>query len=137
MARYVRRDSPGRLQRSLPHPWASDTLIRSATLLVLARGLHEQGDLDAVVDLELVEESGDMALDRRDGEVQRRGDLGVAVAEADGERDVALARAERRQSVAGILGAGAGVRVAGHQRDEPACDRGREHAVAGVDELDC
>src|SRR5215208_7283939 len=67
----------------------------SATLLVLARGLHEQGDLDAVVDLELVEESGDMALDRRDGEVQRRGDLGVAVAEADGERDVALARAER------------------------------------------
>ena len=54
----------------------------SATLLVLARGLHEQGDLDAVVDLELVEESGDMALDRRDGEVQRRGDLGVALAAA-------------------------------------------------------
>ena len=62
----------------------------SATLLVLARGLHEQGDLDAVVDLELVEESGDVGLDRGDGEVQRRGDLGVAVAEADGERDVEL-----------------------------------------------
>ena len=63
-----------------------------ARALVLARGLHEQGDLDAVVDLELVEQPGDMALDRRDGEVQRRGDLGVALAAADGERDVALAR---------------------------------------------
>src|SRR3954465_12018466 len=92
-----------------PWPWLT---------LVLARDLHEQGDLDAVVDLELVEETGDMALDRRDGEVQRRGDLGVAVAEADGERDVALAWTERRQSVAGMLAAGAGVRVAGHHRDE-------------------
>ncbi|MEA2445401.1 MAG: hypothetical protein QOJ12_2693, partial [Thermoleophilales bacterium] len=46
-----------------------------------------------------------MALDRRDREVERRGDLGVAVAEADGQGDVALARAERRQSIAGMLGA--------------------------------
>src|SRR3954454_13989453 len=65
----------------------------SAALLALPRRLHEQGDLDAVVDLELVEETGDMALDRGDGEVQSRGDLGVAVAAPDGERDVALARA--------------------------------------------
>ena len=52
--------------------------------LVLARGLHEQGDLDAVVDVELVEEAGDVGLDRGDGEVQRRGDLGVGLAPADG-----------------------------------------------------
>jgi len=54
---------------------------------VTARDLHEQGDLDAVVDLELVEEAGDVGLDRRDGEVQRGGDLGVGVAAADGEGD--------------------------------------------------
>src|SRR5688500_15084864 len=30
--------------------------------LVLARGLHEQGDLDAVVDVELVEQAGDVGL---------------------------------------------------------------------------
>ena len=52
--------------------------------LVLARGLHEQGDLDAVVDVELVEEAGDVGLDGGDGEVQRRGDLGVGLAPADG-----------------------------------------------------
>src|SRR5439155_1599842 len=104
--------------------------------LVLARGLHEQGDLDAVVDVELVEEAGDVGLDRGDGEVQRRGNLGVGLAPADGEGDIPLAWAERRQPVAGLLGAGAGVGVAGHHGDEPACDRGREHAVAGVDELE-
>src|SRR4051794_3662296 len=54
-----------------------------------------------------------MALDRRDGEVQRRRDLGVALAPADGHGDVALARAERRQPRAGVLGPGAGVGVAG------------------------
>ena len=63
----------------------------SATPLVLARGLHEQGDLDAVVDFELVEETGNVALDGRDGEVQCRGDLGVRLSAADGEGDVALA----------------------------------------------
>src|SRR6478736_4305641 len=104
--------------------------------LVLARVLHEQGDLDAVVDLELVEEAGDVGLDRGDGEVQLRGDLGVRLATADGEGDVVLAWAERGHAVAGSLGAGAGVGVAGHHGDEPACDRGGEHAVAGVDELD-
>lgn len=42
---------------------------------MLAPGPDEQGDLDAVVDLELVEELGDVAFDRRGGEVQRRGAL--------------------------------------------------------------
>src|SRR3954447_23295080 len=36
---------------------------RRCIQLVLARLLHEQGNLDAVIDLELVEEAGDMALD--------------------------------------------------------------------------
>src|SRR6478609_970966 len=63
--------------------------------LVPARGLHEQGDLDAVVDVELVEQAGDVGLDRRDGEVQRRGDLGVGEAAADGKGDIVLAWAER------------------------------------------
>jgi hypothetical protein len=49
-------------------------------LPVLPAGfLEEQDDLDAVVDLELVEQAGDVALDRRDGEVQRRGDVGVGL----------------------------------------------------------
>ena len=74
-----------------------DRLLSCPSAALLARGLHEQGDLDAVVDLELVEQAGDVGLDGRDGEVQRGGDLGVGLAAADGEGDVALARAERRQ----------------------------------------
>ena len=74
-----------------------------------APGLHEQGDLDAVVDVELVEEPGDVGLHRGDGEVQRGRDLGVRLAAANGEGDIALAWAERREPVAGMLGAGAGV----------------------------
>src|SRR5215210_5198064 len=91
-------------------PFASPPDYRRRRLL-LARGLHEQGDLDAVVDVELVEEAGDVGLDGGDGEVQRRGDLGVGLAAADGEGDIALARAQCRQSLAGLLGAGARVRV--------------------------
>ena len=99
---------------------------------MLARGLHEQGDLDAVVDVELVEEAGDVGLDRGDGEEQRRGDLGVGVAAADSEGDVVLAWAERGHAVAGVVGAGGRVGVAGHHGDEPACDCGGEHRVAVV-----
>src|SRR4051794_41015898 len=54
-------------------------------LRVPACVFHEQGDLDAVVDVELVEQAGDVGLDRRDGEVQSCGDLGVGLAAADGE----------------------------------------------------
>src|SRR4029450_7535842 len=97
-----------RLARPRPDPLAKR---RRFIWLVLARGLHEQGDLDAVVDVELVEQAGDVGLDRRDGEVQRRGDLGVGVAAADGEGDIPLAWAERGQPVAGLLGPGAGVGV--------------------------
>lgn len=50
-------------------------------------------------DFELVEEAGDVGLDGRDGELQCGGDLGVGAAAADGEGDVALARAERGQAV--------------------------------------
>jgi len=42
--------------------------------------MHEQRDLDAVVDIELVEQARDVGLDRRDGEVRRGGDLGVGIA---------------------------------------------------------
>ena len=53
-----------------------------------------------------------MPLDGRDGEVERRGDLGVGLAATNGEGDIALALTEGRQSLAGTLGAGAGVGVA-------------------------
>src|SRR3954469_1944432 len=105
-------------------------------LRVLARVLYEQGDLDAVVDVELVEQAGDVGLDRRDGEVQSCGDLGVGVAAADGEGDLVLTWAERGHAVAGVVGPGGRVGVAGDKGDESSCDRGGEHAVAGVDELD-
>ena len=88
-------------------------------LLVPACVFHEQGDLDAVVDVELVEQAGDVGLDRRDGEVQSCGDLGVGVAAADGEGDVVLAWAERGHAVAGVVGAGGRVGVAGDEGDEP------------------
>jgi hypothetical protein len=68
---------------------------------VLARGLHEQGDLDAVVDLELVQQPGDVSLDRGDREEERRGDLRVAEAPTDRQGDIALAWAERRQPTPG------------------------------------
>src|SRR5207344_1803913 len=74
-------------------------------LLVPACVFHEQGDLDAVVDVELVEQAGDVGLDRRDEEVQSCGDLGVGLAAADGEGDVVLAWAERCHAVAGAVGA--------------------------------
>src|SRR3954468_20198307 len=67
--------------------------------LVLARVLHEQGDLDAVVDVELVEQAGDVGLDRWDGEVQGGRDLRIRVAAADGEGDIVLAWAERSHEV--------------------------------------
>lgn len=60
--------------------------------LVQARFLNKQGDLDAVVDLELVEEARDVGLDGRDGEVQRGGDFGVGVAAADGQGNLVFAR---------------------------------------------
>ena len=59
-----------------------------------------------------------MALDGRDREVQRCGDLGRCRAVADGERDVALARAQRRQEVARVFGAGAGERDALGEADQ-------------------
>src|SRR4051812_13810679 len=74
-------------------------------LLVPACVFHEQGDLDAVVDVELVEQAGDVGLDRRDGDVQSSGDLGVGLAAADGEGDVVLAWAELCHAVAGAVGA--------------------------------
>src|SRR2546423_13995687 len=52
--------------------------------LVLARVLHEQGDLDAVVDVELVEQAGDGGLDRGGGGGQRRGGLRGCVGAARG-----------------------------------------------------
>ena len=55
-----------------------------------------------------------LGLDGGDGEGQRRGDLGVGLAPADGEGDIPLAWAERGHAVAGVVGAGAGVGVAGH-----------------------
>src|SRR4051812_18653264 len=81
---------------------ATDSVV---DLLMPARVLHEQGDLDAVVNVELVEQAGDVGLDRRDGEVQSCSDLRVRLAAADGERDVVLAWAERGHAVAGVGGA--------------------------------
>src|SRR5262249_49155642 len=49
-----------RLRTPRPDPLAKR---RRFIWLALARGLHEQGDLDAVVDVELVEEAGDVGLD--------------------------------------------------------------------------
>src|SRR3954447_23570773 len=85
---------------------------------------HEQGDLDAVVDVELVEQAGDVGLDRRDGEVQSGSDLGIGLAAADGAGDIVLAWAQGGHEVAGVLPANAGVGIAGYQGDEPSRDRG-------------
>ena len=77
-----------------------------------------------------------MGLDRGDGEVQLRGDLGVGVSVGDGGGDVALAWGQRGHAVAGVVGAGGGIGVAGDKGDEASGNRGGERAVAGVDELD-
>jgi hypothetical protein len=60
-------------------------------LLVTARVVYEEGDLDAVVDAELVEQAGHVCLDGRDGEMQSGRDLGIGLATADGEGDIVLA----------------------------------------------
>src|SRR3954463_14875280 len=122
----------GRREQAIPCEVETNVIA----LLVPACVFHEQGDLDAVVDVELVEQAGDVGLDRRDGEMQSCGDLGVGLATADGKGDVVLAWAELCHAVAGAVGAGGRVGVAGHEGDEPSRDRGGEHAVAGVDELD-
>ena len=95
-----------------------------ADFLVNARVVYEEGDLDAVVDAELVEQAGHMGLDRRDGEVQSGRDLSISVAAADGEGDIELAWAQGGHEVAGVVTASARVGVAGYQGDEPSRDRG-------------
>ena len=62
-----------------------------------ARVADEEGDLDAVVDLELVQQAGDVGLDGRHAQVQPLRDGRVGVTLADGERHLQLARAERLQ----------------------------------------
>ena len=70
------------------------------------RVLHEQRDLDAVLDLELGQQPRHVRLDRRDAHVQLGGDLGVRAARADRERDLVLARGQRREPLARPLAAG-------------------------------
>ena len=53
--------------------------------------LHEQRDLDAVVEVELGQDRRDVALDGRDAQVQLGRDRGVGLALGDGERDLAVA----------------------------------------------
>jgi hypothetical protein len=67
--------------------------------------VDQQGDLDAVVEVELGEDGRDVGLDGGDAEVEHRPDLGVGPALADRDGDLAFAFVEQRQPVPRVAAA--------------------------------
>src|SRR5207248_1199024 len=92
----------------------------------------EQRDLDAVVELELLEHTRDVCLDGRDAHVELAADLGVRLALPDRDGDLALAFGQAVELLASVALAVAGLAVP-HVADQPAGDRGREHRLASGD----
>jgi hypothetical protein len=91
--------------------------------LGLAGVVGKQGDLDAVVELELLEHARDVRLDRCDAHVELAADLGVGLTQPKRDGDLALAFGEPVELLAGVALALAAVAV-GDVADQPAGDRG-------------
>src|SRR6266511_4706825 len=90
----------------------------------------QQGDLDAIVELELLEHARDVCLDGRDAHVELAADLGVRLTLPDRDGDLALAFGEAVELLASVALAVASLAVP-HVADQPAGDGGREHRLAG------
>ena len=94
-------------------------------------GQHDR--LDAVAEPELHEHAGDVGLDRRLGDDQLGGDLGVREAAGDELEDLELAGGELVEAGRGRAGGRAGAR---ELLDQPAGDRRREQGVAAGHDAD-
>src|SRR5215831_935013 len=96
----------------------------------LARVVCEQGDLDAVVELEFLEHTRDMCLHGRDAHVELAADLRVRLAQPDGDRNLALALCQSVELLTRAALPLVGLAL-GHMADQSASDRRREHRLAG------
>jgi hypothetical protein len=67
--------------------------------------VSEQGDLDAVVESELLEQARDVRFDRGDAHVQLAADLGVGLASSDRDGDLAFAFGQAVELFAGMAAA--------------------------------
>src|SRR5213082_2392847 len=83
----------------------------------------EQRDLDAIVELELLEHARDVCLDGRHAHVELAADLGVRLALPDRDCDLALALGKAVELLASVALAVAALAVP-HVADQPAGDRG-------------
>src|SRR5881398_3800113 len=83
----------------------------------------EQRDLDAIVELELLEHARDVCLDGRDAHVELAADLRVRLALPDRDGDFALAFGQAVELLASVALAVAGLAVP-HVADQPAGDGG-------------
>src|SRR6516162_11442507 len=83
----------------------------------------EQGDLDAVVESQLLEQARDGRLNRGDAHVELAADFGVGLAASDRDGDLAFAFGEAVELFACVAAALAAV-ASRHVPDQPAGDRG-------------
>src|SRR5690349_20774392 len=105
---------------------------RQVTPLSFVGVVGEQGDLDAVVEVELLEEARDVRLHGGDAHVELATDFGVGLAASDRDGDLALTFGEAVELFAGTTAALTAV-GSGHVPDQPAGDRGRQDRFAGRD----
>src|SRR6478609_9770714 len=84
--------------------------------------VREQRDLDAIVELELLEHTRDMGLHRRDAHVELAADLRVRLAEPDGDGNLALALCQSVELLAGAALPLVGLAL-GYVADQTASDR--------------
>jgi hypothetical protein len=96
--------------------------MQTQAKLRLAGVMGEQGDLDAVVEPELLEHARDVRIDGGDAHLELAADLGVGLAEPDPDGDLALAVSETVELLPGMAPA-LSVLTVGQVADQPAGDR--------------
>src|SRR4029078_8417732 len=105
-----------------PAPSGRFPLLRTICGSGLAGVVCEQGDLDAVVELELLEHTRDMCLHGRDAHVALAAGLRVRLAQLDGDRSLALALWQSVEPLAGSSLPLVGLAL-GYVADQSASDR--------------
>ena len=95
-------------------------LYRSSARVAGCCVLHQEGDLDAISDLELDEQPGNVCLDGGQAHMQPDGNLGVGGSVGDRGRHLALPRREPGQPPPCPFPAGGRVGIAGDEADQAA-----------------
>src|SRR3954469_17219037 len=128
IGRSEKAPGSGRPLRSVPAARRSTGRIarRFRAAVEDARLVREYDGLDAVAQVELLQDVGDVRLDRRVADVQLRADLGVGKAARDQAQDLAFPRSELFDLLRGRR-----PRAAGELLDHALGDGGREQGVPG------